>query len=78
MHVPLNAEYLAAALSPSGPKTFVDIGCNKGYTSAKLLGLWAPEVGLQPNTLRTKRPEVLCGTCGDCEEQVRKGAGVCV
>jgi FkbM family methyltransferase len=56
-------------LSPNGPKTFVDIGCNKGYTSAKFFALWAPELGFAPATLRKKRPEVLCGTCGDCNEQ---------
>lgn len=64
-----------AAISPAGPKTFVDIGCNKGYTSAKLLGLWAPEVGFKPQTLQSKRPEILCGTCKDCEEKVGGGEG---
>lgn len=58
------------ALSPKGPKTFIDIGCNKGYTSAKMFGLWAPETGFKPTTLQKRRPEVLCGTCGDCEESV--------
>ena len=33
-----------AAISPEGPKTFMDVGCNKGYTSAHFFGLWAPEV----------------------------------
>lgn len=48
-------------LSPSGSKTFFDIGCNKGYTSAKFFGLWAPEVGFNPQAIRTKRPDVWCG-----------------
>jgi hypothetical protein len=61
----------SAAISPAGPKTFVDIGCNKGYTTAKLIGLWAPEVGFRPQALQSKRPEILCGTCKDCEEKVR-------
>lgn len=55
-------------LSPKGPKTFVDIGCNKGYTSAHFFGLWAPELGFEPATLQQRRPEILCGTCNDCKE----------
>lgn len=56
----------------------MDIGCNKGYTSAHFFGLWAPELGFRPNTLQTKRPEILCGTCKDCEEQVRHSCFVAV
>ncbi|KAL6772152.1 hypothetical protein ACKKBG_A29120 [Auxenochlorella protothecoides x Auxenochlorella symbiontica] len=58
-------------LAPSAPLMVVDIGCNKGYSSAHVFSLWAPELGFAPNTLRTKRPEVPCGTCADCNEQVK-------
>lgn len=60
-------------LGKDKPLTMVDIGCNKGYSSAHAFGLWAPELGFAPNTLRTKRPEVGCGTCNDCAEEVRVG-----
>ncbi|KDD77128.1 hypothetical protein H632_c13p4 [Helicosporidium sp. ATCC 50920] len=63
-----------ARLSPTGSKTMVDIGCNKGYSSAKFFALWAPEVGFAPNTLRNKRPEVNCGTCGDCSDHTDETA----
>lgn len=48
-------------LHPTGQKTMFDIGCNKGYTSAKMFALWAPEIGFTPKTLHEKRPEVWCG-----------------
>jgi len=52
---------VCAGLLPHGNKTFFDIGCNKGFTSAKLFGLWAPEVGINPKAVKAKRPEVHCG-----------------
>ena len=63
-------------LGKDKPLTMVDIGCNKGYSSAHAFGLWAPELGFAPNTLRTKRPEVGCGTCNDCAEEVGGDMGV--
>jgi hypothetical protein len=38
----------SAELSPGGNKTFFDIGCNKGYTSAHYFGLWAPNWASAP------------------------------
>lgn len=35
-----------------------------------MFGLWAPETGFKPTTLQKRRPDILCGTCGDCEEAV--------
>jgi hypothetical protein len=48
-------------LRPTGQKIMFDIGCNKGYTSAKMFALWAPEIGFTPKTLHAKRPDVWCG-----------------
>lgn len=47
-----------------GPYRFVDIGCNKGYTSAELFARWAPELGLSPKTLHLALPDQHCGYCG--------------
>jgi hypothetical protein len=58
---PLCPLCVCADLMPSGDKTFFDIGCNKGYTSSKFFGLWAPEVGFNPKAINAKRPEVWCG-----------------
>lgn len=58
-------------LSPTGPKIMLDIGCNKGYTSAKMFGMWAPEIGFNPRALHKNRPEVWCGNCGDCQEDIK-------
>lgn len=52
-------------LSPGGNKTFFDIGCNKGYTSAHFFGLWAPDLGFNPETLQ-KDKNIFCGHCNDC------------
>lgn len=58
-----------ARISPGG-KTIIDIGCNKGYSSARFFGLWAPELGFRPDQVRERRPEILCGTCNDCTEKI--------
>jgi hypothetical protein len=31
------------------------------------------QLGFAPKTLQTKRPEILCGTCNDCKEEVGVG-----
>lgn len=49
----------------------IDIGCNKGYTSSVFFGLWASDLQLSPATLQQRRPDVPCGICGDCVEQVK-------
>jgi hypothetical protein len=54
-------EYMPAELSPTGDKVLFDIGCNKGYTSAKFFALWAPELQFNPSSLHFWRPEVYCG-----------------
>lgn len=51
-------------------RTFIDIGCNKGYTSSAFFALWAPEVKFTPNEIIKWRPETPCGACGDCNEIV--------
>ena len=61
---------LPAELSPGGNKTFFDIGCNKGYTSAHYFGLWAPELGFSPTAMVAKHPELDCGFCEDCMDKV--------
>lgn len=66
-------------LSPRGAKVMLDVGCNKGYSSAKMFGLWAPELGFNPKSIPARRPEVWCGNCGDCHEELdpalEKGEG---
>lgn len=57
------------AILPDGPKTFMDVGCNKGYTSAHFFALWAPQVGFKPTEIPKRRPGHLCGTCSDCNEE---------
>lgn len=52
---------LSPELSPRGAKVMMDVGCNKGYSSAKMFGLWAPELGFNPQAIPTRRPEVWCG-----------------
>ena len=61
---------LSAELSPGGNKTFFDIGCNKGYTSAHYFGLWAPELGFNPAAMVAKHPNLDCGFCEDCRDKV--------
>ncbi|KDD77127.1 hypothetical protein H632_c13p3 [Helicosporidium sp. ATCC 50920] len=58
-------------LSPQGRKVMIDVGCNKGYSSAKFFALWAPEVGLTPPEIVKRRPSVWCGNCNDCQEEIR-------
>ena len=36
------------AISPDRDKIFIDIGANKGYETSTFLGLWAPELGWNP------------------------------
>lgn len=55
-------------LDPSKPKTFIDIGCNKGHTSAGFFGLWAPDLNFNPATLSVEGG-MDCGVCGDCHEK---------
>lgn len=64
-------------------KTFVNIGANKGYSSAMWMNLWAPEVGITPKTWLEHLDRVklefsgksgkstkirFCGVCWDCKE----------
>ena len=46
----------------------MDVGCNKGYTSAYIFALWAPEVGLTPKEIRKRHPGIHCGICNDCND----------
>jgi hypothetical protein len=68
------------ASSPVLHRRVVNVGANKGYLAAGVLGLWAPATtGASPRGLGawlTRRPEFatderqkhLCGVCKDCEE----------
>jgi hypothetical protein len=59
--------------SPSS-KVVIDIGCNKGYSSATLFALWAADVGFNPQTLGlflgATGMDSPCGVCDDCTEEV--------
>lgn len=39
------------ALNPGGKRVLIDIGCNKGYTSAQFFAMWQPQRGFSPNHL---------------------------
>lgn len=66
----------------SGPFVAVDVGCNRGFTSAKLFGTMAPELGVTPETayafgsvafsgIEWLPRDYGCGACGDCTERPR-------
>lgn len=76
----------AADGSSSSPRpsrlVFFDVGCNKGYESARLLDVFVPGSGLDPPSLyalykkrqAAARPgeprfETLCGSCDNCKEK---------
>jgi len=58
---------------------FVDIGCNKGYESAKVMARWWPKAGINPNTLGVAHKQMVthkyCGNCGDCHDRVKLPRG---
>lgn len=60
LQFPSSTPTFLSGIYPHGPKTFFDIGCNKGYTSAKFFALWAPELGLNPKSIPARRPTVAC------------------
>lgn len=61
----------------SEPLTFFDIGCNKGFTSAKFFGLFAEDVAFKPTeVLSGEFDEQLCGACRDCEEEIMKKTSI--
>ena len=58
-------------------KFFLDVGCNKGYTSAKWFNLWATGLNMSAAALwerhykkefMAKRNAFGCGVCGDCHD----------
>lgn len=61
-------------LAPKGPKVLVDIGCNKGYYTAELFSLFAPQLAerLSPQKVhehvmqQMPLPPFPCGVCNDC------------
>jgi len=71
-----------ASITPEEGKPLVvlDIGCNKGYTSADFMDLLTPHDGFNPRTLhqaiqavakeRNTKYERDCGVCGDCTRPV--------
>ena len=70
-------EELIAAAMPDA-KTFVDIGMNKGYSSANLFALWAPQTRLNAQSVfevlksddRVHAKEA-CGACNDCRHNFK-------
>lgn len=79
--------WFQSRLSASGrahPRLYaLDIGCNKGLTSAKLLASFSPHNGVTPRSvhqaivaygrqrgIRVDRP---CGVCGDCNDEAAWG-----
>lgn len=65
---------LRAELSGAGPRVFVDIGCNKGYSSFGMFDTMDPTFNLTVPGLAALRQGLLqekeyCGVCGECGDK---------
>lgn len=59
-------------LTPNA-SVFVDIGSNKGYTSARFFQLWEPQMKISPGGWhKTIGNNTDCGACGDCKENTEQ------
>jgi FkbM family methyltransferase len=71
-----DSDFKSATPDTHTHRVIINVGANKGYLAATILGLWLPQSGSSPTDLRAfldTRPEVgekKCGVCSDCDAKL--------
>jgi hypothetical protein len=75
-----DADFALAANTGGRPprrRIVLNVGANKGYLAAAVLGLWWPGTGAAPRDLAAHlraspliAPQLVCGMCRDCESEL--------